>query len=259
MKGLLAQCKKEFGTLNLYEVLSLEKSASSSEVKRAYYKLSLKVHPDRVAATEQRSATVVFQILGKVYAVLSDKEKRAVYDETGEVDDDNDIFKQERDWMDYWRLVYQKVSTKDIEDFEEKYKGSEEELEDLKTAYVDYEGDMESILANVLCCTGEDETRFRKLLKKCIQKKELPEFEKFVNEDKQAEKARKRKAKREAAEAEELAKKLGLRGGGSEADLSALILQKQQSRAAGAEDFFSALEAKYAQPKKKGDKRKRKP
>ena len=52
-------------------------------VKRAYRRLSLKVHPDRVGKKEKKSATCKFQILGKVYSILSDKEKRAVYDETG--------------------------------------------------------------------------------------------------------------------------------------------------------------------------------
>lgn len=45
--------------------------------------MSLKVHPDRVGPEEKEEATVKFQTIGKVYCILSDKEKRAVYDETG--------------------------------------------------------------------------------------------------------------------------------------------------------------------------------
>lgn len=52
-------------------------------VRKAYYKLSLKVHPDRVPADEVEQATKKFQALGKIYEVLSDDEKRAVYDEDG--------------------------------------------------------------------------------------------------------------------------------------------------------------------------------
>lgn len=52
-------------------------------VKKAYYKQSLKVHPDRVGEDEKENATEKFQTLGKVYSVLSDKEKRKIYDETG--------------------------------------------------------------------------------------------------------------------------------------------------------------------------------
>ncbi len=52
-------------------------------VKRAYYKQSLKVHPDRVGEEEKENATEKFQTLGKVYSILSDSEKRKIYDETG--------------------------------------------------------------------------------------------------------------------------------------------------------------------------------
>ena len=53
-------------------------------VKRAYHKLSLQVHPDRVGGKDEKEiATKKFQTLGKIYTVLSDKEKRKIYDETG--------------------------------------------------------------------------------------------------------------------------------------------------------------------------------
>ena len=55
----------------------------SSTVKRAYHKMSLKVHPDRVPEKEKKTATERFQVLGKVYSILSDEESRKVYDETG--------------------------------------------------------------------------------------------------------------------------------------------------------------------------------
>lgn len=51
-----------------------------------------------------------FQTLGKVYAVLSDAEQRAVYDEQGVVDEESDSLKQERDWDEYWRLLFPKVT-----------------------------------------------------------------------------------------------------------------------------------------------------
>lgn len=52
-------------------------------VKRSYRKASLQCHPDRVSSSEKENATRKFQVLGKVYSILSDKEKRAVYDESG--------------------------------------------------------------------------------------------------------------------------------------------------------------------------------
>lgn len=52
-------------------------------VKRAYYKVAMKVHPDKVPEKEVKAATVKFQVAGKAYAVLSDAQKRKLYDETG--------------------------------------------------------------------------------------------------------------------------------------------------------------------------------
>ena len=52
-------------------------------VKKAYYKQSLQVHPDRVNPEEKENATEKFKTLGQVYSILSDTEKRKLYDETG--------------------------------------------------------------------------------------------------------------------------------------------------------------------------------
>lgn len=56
-------------------------------VKKAYKLLSLSIHPDRVA---DASATRKFQIVSKLYGVLTNKEKRAIFDEKGIVADDID-------------------------------------------------------------------------------------------------------------------------------------------------------------------------
>lgn len=48
-------------------------------------------------------------MLGKLYAVLSDKEQRAVYDEQGLVDEESDVLSQDRCWEEYWRLLFPKV------------------------------------------------------------------------------------------------------------------------------------------------------
>lgn len=50
------------------------------------------------------------QISGRIYAVLSDKEQRAVYDEQGTVDKDSSSLNQDRDWDAYWRLLFKKVN-----------------------------------------------------------------------------------------------------------------------------------------------------
>lgn len=52
---------------------------------------------------------LLLQVLGQLYAVLSDKEQRAVYDEQGVVDEECDVLRQDRCWEDYWRLLFPKV------------------------------------------------------------------------------------------------------------------------------------------------------
>lgn len=55
------------------------------------------------------SLSLSLQVLGKLYAVLSDKEQRAVYNEQGVVDEESDVLAQDRCWDDYWRLLFPKV------------------------------------------------------------------------------------------------------------------------------------------------------
>ena len=42
----------------------------------------------------------------------------------GEVDDESSVV-QDRDWYEYWRLLFAKVSVKDIEEFTNNYKGAQ--------------------------------------------------------------------------------------------------------------------------------------
>jgi len=237
-----------FGVKDLYEVLHLTKAASESEIKRAYRKKSLEVHPDRASEADKKVATEKFQCLSRVYTVLSDPEKRALYDESGEVDDD--VVVQERDWDAYWRLLFKKITVEDIAEFEKEYKGSEEERNDLKAAYLDYEGDMDTIMENVLCATIEDEDRFKEIIEKLISEEDLPKFPGFVNEGKKKKKARKQKAQKEAEEADKMARELGLNGDSPEDSLKQLIMKRQSDRQGAMDDMIAGLEAKYCKPKK---------
>lgn len=63
-----------------YEVLGLQKSASESDIKSAYRKMALKYHPDRNKAAD---AEEKFKEINEAYQILSDKEKRATYDQYG--------------------------------------------------------------------------------------------------------------------------------------------------------------------------------
>lgn len=62
--GLLELCEEVFGTADLYQVLGVRREASDGEVRRGYHKVSLRVHPDRVAEGAKEDATRRFQVRG---------------------------------------------------------------------------------------------------------------------------------------------------------------------------------------------------
>ncbi|XP_052094861.1 uncharacterized protein F54F2.9-like [Mytilus californianus] len=61
---------------NFYEVLGVDQAASSSEIRKAYRKLSLQLHPDK---NKEPDAEAKFRQLVGVYEVLKDEEKRKRY------------------------------------------------------------------------------------------------------------------------------------------------------------------------------------
>ena len=81
-----------------YEVLGVSKSSSIDEIKQQYRKLALKFHPDRNKSSD---AGEHFKEISEAYAVLSDPQKKQIYDQHGHagVDDrftSDDIFQGAR-------------------------------------------------------------------------------------------------------------------------------------------------------------------
>jgi len=74
--------------MNYYEFLGITADANESEIKRAYYKLALKYHPDKNPNSNE--AHEKFQLLGKIYSVLRDPVKREDYNRFGEASDDEE-------------------------------------------------------------------------------------------------------------------------------------------------------------------------
>ncbi|TKY71052.1 DnaJ-like subfamily C member 7 [Spatholobus suberectus] len=89
--------------LDMYLILGVEHSVSSSEIKKAYHKAALRHHPDKAGQSLARSdsgddqkwkdiveevckdADRLFKIIGEAYAVLSDPAKRLQYDSEEEM------------------------------------------------------------------------------------------------------------------------------------------------------------------------------
>lgn len=69
-----------------YEVLGVDKGASSADIKKAYRKIAIKYHPDRQgdkSDAEKKEAEEKFKEAAEAYSVLSDDQKRKQYDQFG--------------------------------------------------------------------------------------------------------------------------------------------------------------------------------
>jgi molecular chaperone DnaJ len=68
-------------TMDYYEILEISKTADKAEIKRAYRKMAKKYHPDKNGGDKE--AEKMFKLCNEAYQVLSDDNKRAIYDRYG--------------------------------------------------------------------------------------------------------------------------------------------------------------------------------
>ena len=66
-----------------YEILGVKKNSTLDEIKKAYREMALRYHPDRVPHEQKKEAEEKFKEISEAYAVLSDSNKRALYDQYG--------------------------------------------------------------------------------------------------------------------------------------------------------------------------------
>lgn len=85
--------------MDLYGILGVDKNASVDEIKKSYKKLALKLHPDR-QPDDPKACEEEFKKVTQAYGILSDPERRRMYDATGSIDNNmpdmgniNDILK----------------------------------------------------------------------------------------------------------------------------------------------------------------------
>ena len=246
-------------SIDPYEVLQVSASASQDEVKKAYRKLALRLHPDKAAPSERDNAHKAFQDLAFAYAILSDERRRKRYDATGNTAETLDVDDDDFNWVDFFRAQFAEVVTAEkIGAFKSSYQGSEEERQDVLKWYKDYKGDMVKVFEGVMMSNMlEDEERFRGYIDAAIEKGEVESYKAYTEEPEKRRKQRLKKARKEAAEAEahleELAQKdtkkkektKKKRGGGGMDDLAALIQQRSAAREAQSTAFLDNLEAKY--------------
>ena len=73
----MPQKREPADTTKLYETLGIEKSSSAAQIKKAYRKKALRMHPDKSKAPDAEDR---FRELQAAYDVLSDARERAAYD-----------------------------------------------------------------------------------------------------------------------------------------------------------------------------------
>ncbi|CAN7050421.1 unnamed protein product [Brassica oleracea var. botrytis] len=222
---------------NLYEVLGVGETATQQEIKKAYHKLALRLHPDKNKDDEE--AKEKFQQLQKVISILGDEEKRAVYDQTGSFDDadlSGDVVDNLRD---FFKAMYKKVTEEDIEEFEANYRGSESEKKDLIELYTKFKGKMSRLFCSMLCSNPKlDSHRFKDIIDEAITAGEVKatkaynKWAKEISEIKPPTSPRKTRRK---------AKK------GAETDLYALIAQRRDARKEKFDTMFSSLVSRYGE------------
>lgn len=220
---------------------------------------------DKVAEDKKREAHEKFQKIAFAYAVLSDPARRKRYDETGSTSEaiiDSDGFS----WTDFYRAQFaDAISSDAVKKFADTYKHSDEEKHDVLAAYEQYKGDMDKVYEYVMVSNVlDDDQRFRQIIDDGIAAGEVQAFLAYTKESKTSKRSRLKEARREAKEAEALAKELGVHNKlfgktqgskGSDQDLAAMILHNQKKRN---EAVLGALEQKYASQTKSAGKKGRK-
>ena len=137
-----------------YKLLNVSRDAQTKDIRKAYFLLARRVHPDRNPSHDAASA---FQALQRAYGILSDPAKRRLFDKTGCTDQDSEAF-----WQAYqqYRTIYPEVNAEDIVAFTEKYRNSAEEAADLRAFYIEKGGDVSTLQAHIMVSRPEDAARF---------------------------------------------------------------------------------------------------
>ncbi|KAL6513847.1 hypothetical protein OROHE_019303 [Orobanche hederae] len=82
--------------VDYYNILKISKNASEEDVKRSYKRLAMKWHPDKNAVNTEE-AEAKFKQISEAYDVLSDPEKRQIYDLYGEEGVKSGLCSKDRD------------------------------------------------------------------------------------------------------------------------------------------------------------------
>ena len=176
--------KKEFPAetenekIDLYKLLNINKTSTKEEIRKNFRKLVLIIHPDK--NPNDPNASEKFRNLKNAYKILMNDEKRKIYDETGEYDENEDGTIDIDNTYNYYREIYPRLKIEDIENFSIKYRESDMEKEDLINFYNDNNGDITLLLEAIPLSRNNDVERFIKIYEDLIKKKKIKKFDLFI-------------------------------------------------------------------------------
>lgn len=235
----MVKTKKDpkLGTKSLYEILGVAANADQDEIKRAYRQLALKLHPDKNPGDEEAKAK--FQDLQRVYGILGDPEKRGVYDATGSAEEIDDLLGSGASsaLYEYFKAMVVEVNEQSIDDFQGKYRGSEEERNDLLQFYEKFQGRMDTVFDWLMCSRQDvDSHRFKELIEAAISKGEVKEYKAFGRWSKKV-------------NSKPLQAAHPLQPPNKKQESTCALVASIRSKAGAESSFLAAMEAKYGSTK----------
>jgi DnaJ-class molecular chaperone len=101
-----ASPKEDWSKKTLYQVLNVDKSATKEEIRRAFRRMAIQVHPDKQASSKKAMdvnvATERFRLVKTAYTILSNDSSRNLYDATGLIREDDGVHpSQGFDWQNW--------------------------------------------------------------------------------------------------------------------------------------------------------------
>ncbi|CAD7974710.1 unnamed protein product [Amoebophrya sp. A25] len=163
--GIGGRSKPTLAKPTLYEVLGVPSNATPVEIKKAYHKLALELHPDKHAASDSgmdgKEATQKFQVLQESYAILSDSVKRRDYDDFGTCSSDD---LSEHLFAKYAHLIRPSFDAQDIDSYVSGYLGSVQEVEDLRQVVA--KGDLLHLFDEMIGAEPDDVERYINILRR---------------------------------------------------------------------------------------------
>ena len=188
---------------DLYSILGVKKTATNEEIRAAYRRLVLIYHPDKNEDKKDPNSAAKFIEINEAYKILSDIKTRKIYDETGEYEE---IEKQNFTMKVSINDFRKRFTIKNITNYEKKYRGSEEEEQDLIFYYNQNQGDLRNLIKEIPFSTNKDIKRFLEIYEKLFKMKKLIKNQKY--EESKNKIILMRKNKKEEKQAKEMLDKL---------------------------------------------------